>query len=59
MKTASEIGYITSLIIRAYIGEMGWKTWEAKTLQEQHDIIILIAKDALKAIELIERNERK
>lgn len=59
MKPTPEMDYITSLIIRAYIGEMGWEAWEAKIPQEQHDIIILIVKDALKAIESIERNERK
>lgn len=41
--------------INAYIEVMGRDAWNEKTPQDQHDIIMTLVRDALKAIETIER----
>lgn len=46
-------------VINAYIEVMGRDAWNSKTPQEQHEIIMILVKDALKALESIETNERK
>lgn len=46
-------------VINAYIEVMGRDAWNSKTTQEQHDVIMTAVKDALKALESIETNERK
>lgn len=44
-------------VINAYIEVMGRDAWNGKTAEEQHDIIMTLVRDALKALELIEQNE--
>lgn len=48
---------IVLAVINAYIEVMGRDAWNEKNPQEQHDIIMTLVRDALKALELIEQNE--
>lgn len=48
---------IVLAVINAYIEVMGRDAWNARTAEEQHDIIMTLVRDALKALELIEQNE--
>ena len=42
---------IANLVIQSYIQVMGRENWDSKTPREQHDIIMILIRDALKALE--------
>lgn len=42
--------FIVDAIIEAYIAVMGEAKWNSLTEQEQHDVIMIIVKDANKAL---------
>lgn len=46
--------HIANLIAQSYIEVMGKENWDSKTPKEQHDIIMILLRDALKALEAIE-----
>lgn len=41
---------IVNMMIEAYIKTMGEDKWNSLTAKEQHDVIMIMVKDALKAI---------
>lgn len=53
--TTVTTNHIANLVIQSYISVMGRENWDSKTPQEQHDIIMILVKDALKALEKAEK----
>ncbi len=45
---------IVDMVVESYIVVMGRVNWDAKTPEEQHDIVMILIKDALKALERAE-----
>ena len=41
-------------IIAAYVSVMGTDAWNALTAQQQHDVIMTITRDALRALDTID-----
>lgn len=50
MATDKEIRNLANIIARGYIQVMGIEKWNSLTEQEQHDIIMILAKDFNRAL---------
>ena len=53
--TTVTANHIANLVIQSYIQVMGRENWDSKTAEQQHDIIMILVKDALKALERAEK----
>ena len=53
--TTVTANHIANLVIQSYIQVMGRENWDSKTAEQQHDIIMILIRDALKALEKAEK----
>lgn len=53
--TTVTANHIANLVIQSYISVMGRENWDSKTPREQHDIIMILVRDAIKALEKAEK----
>ena len=53
--TTVTANHIANLVIQSYISVMGRENWDSKTTEQQHDIIMILIRDALKALEKAEK----
>ena len=49
--TDEEIMRVMNLIAKAYIQVMGKEKWDSLTTQEQHDTIMILAKDMIEDLQ--------
>ena len=50
-KLTNEEAQIVNMVIDAYISVMGAEKWRSLTEEQQHDAIMILVKDALKALD--------
>lgn len=46
---------VISMMIKAYIKVMGVEKWNTLTPQEQHDVVMALVADSIKALEKLEK----
>ena len=48
-----KVNKMVGMIVRSYITVLGEKKWLSLTDEEKHDVVMIIAKDTLKAMDRI------